>query len=1285
MRPSPVHELDGKAEGLQVVGMSVTPRCVDACRKLLADLPADCGMAVIVQLSGDVADLPLADAAKFAARPVADGVPIETNSLYVIPAGDCFSIDQHAFRRSPVPGPDGSGAENALACSLAEFGPCAAWILLPGVLPEDGSALQAIKDNGGITLLAVDQGGDNGRRSDLAPVSDVVLPVEALPGALVRIANRSRGIHGGKAGAMPSRLPAVLDLLRTTTAHDFGLYEQAALLRGVGRRMAIAACDEDAADDYLDQLRRDGKELRLLATELLANRSCFFADPQASAFLAEHVIPELVREQAPGTPIRLWISGCGTGEAAFTLAILFLEEIAASGRDVGLEVFASDTDVEALACARRGFYPDSIDADVSEERLDRFFVKRAGGYRIAPALRGAVTFATHDLLTEPPFSRIDLLSCRHLVGNLRTDVQQNVTSMFHVALREMGILLLRRSDAPVDLKGSFAQISDTASVYRHVRSAQPGELRMDIIRTDSGFHIADAGGHSPAAPTLRIGLADRCRRLAMDCHGPAAVAVDRNNRCVFSMGATDQYLHTSPDRPTTDVLEMTPASVRGKLRSAIREAAERNAHAVVHGTRMDRGGQIRPFSVDVHPIRHQDEDYLLICFVDQSGALPGPVPAAIEPEPAMREMIRDLEGLIDEKNAVIQEVQSVSAHHRSLSEELRVSEEQLQAANRELAALNAKLHDSIRQQKTVASDLQGLLNSMDGGALWLDLDLRIRFFSHPAGSLFSILPGDIGRPLSDLSALAADGTLVEDANAVIRTGAPVEQEVKSQTGAWYARRVTPYLGEDAEMTGVVISFVDITRQKLAVEALEASKRHGDLLNVAKTRFLSHANHELRQPLQTLALLHGLLLTLVKDEAAQKLLHQLDQTLHTVSDMLNALFHINQVDSGIVRAEPRPFCVNSVLDKLQEEFAPRAEAYGVNLRVVPCTLSVKSDPLLLELLLKNLLENAIKHTRHGKVLLGCRRDNDMLCVEIVDAGDGLSDADLRTIVEERGPLQEIKFDQPDQDFIGLSMAKRLAELLGHRIRVRARSGSIYSVDVMVPSIGAGAAKRGAREKAGTAPAQAVAKSRSLGATRSPDKIKDAVVYVVDDDKLVRSSLRTILEDYGLSVETYASAEAFLASYRAGGKSCLLLDAHLPGMSGVELLHRLDDPGRPPTIMITGRSDVLLAVQAMKAGAVDFVEKPIGRVDLIARLERALDQSRDIIRLPAGQEGASSRLSTLTPRQKQIMTLILDGHPSKLIAVKLGISQRTVESHRATIMNKTGSKSVAALARLVLATN
>ncbi len=735
------------------------------------------------------------------------------------------------------------------------------------------------------------------------------------------------------------------------------------------------------------------------------------------------------------------------------------------------------------------------------------------------------------------------------------------------------------------------------------------------------------------------------------------------------------------------------------------------------------------------------------------------------------------------------------------------SREELQRSNDELSALNGRLQETLARQSTTADDLKNVLYSADLATLFLDRDLRIRFFTPATALLFDILPSDVGRHLSEVRSLGFESTASEDANVVLNGLVAIEGEIEAG-GAWFVRRILPYRARDGSVEGVVVTYADITERKQAARALEAAKQAAEQANLVKSRFLAVASHDLRQPLQALSLLQGLLAKVVEGDRAKALVSRLAETLGAMSDMLNTLLDINQIESGVLRVERIAFPISDLLERLKAEFSHQAKAQGLDLRSVKSSLWVDSDPRLVEQMIRNLLANALKYTKRGTVLLGCRRRGGTIRIEIWDTGVGLAEEQLEAIFEEYHQVENPARLRSEGLGLGLSIVRRLGDLLQHPVGVFSRPGrgSVFSIDVarsehhltqpaatLAPAFNAAEPNRktGAillveddpdirdllQQLLETEGHNVVAAANGLtaldrlahGSVR-PDIVladfnlpgglngldlatrvrgaldqqvavailtgdisavtlrdiardncvhlskpinllelnrliqgflvaggsvgeaqsaalatfQDGRVYVVDDDRRVREAICSVLEDAELTPEPFSCAEDFLEAYRPGGDACLLVDANLPGIGGLELLRRLAASGRElPAMMVTGRGDIAMAVEAMKAGAMEFIEKPIARLDLLAAVTRALDRARDATSTSAWHAKAVTQIATLTGRQRQIMDLVLAGHPSKNIAADLGISQRTVENHRASIMKRTGVKSLPALARLAVA--
>jgi len=1432
-----------RLENFPVVGIGASAGGLEACTKLLSGLASGVGMAFILVQHLDpthesmMAEL-LAYHTSMTVEQAVDGMQLRCNHLYIIPPGAYLAVSNGILRLSEPAARHGARLPfDFLLRSLAqEYGERAVCVILSGTGADGSLGLKAVKEKDGLVIAQdpSDAAFDGMPRNAIQTGAvDLVLPLAGIPDALVKFHRRmtlTRAAVPGQGSLAPNWLSEIVELLRKKTAYDFRPYKQGTLRRRIERRMAMASIETDDIARYIDVLRSDKKEFDRLAADLLINVTSFFRDPAVFDVLSEKIIPDVVRNHSVDQPLRIWIAGCSTGEETYSLAMLFREQITAAKKEIKLQIFASDIDSEAVATAREGLYPETIATEVSPARLARFFSKDDHGYRILPELRATIVFAVQDVLADPPFSRLDFISCRNLLIYLRPEAQEKVISFFHFALREGGILLLGSAEAISGSKGRFGIISKAERIFRHIGRAYPGEVGF-LAGGGEGTRLLPRVPDSQT-PSRQAALAEGCRRLIIETYAPAAVLINRRLEWLYSLGPTDRYLRVPRGHASFDLLAMVRPNMRVKLRAAIQQAMVEKARIVVPGGHMDHEGKRHSFEIGVEATVIDGEDLLLVCFIDAPASshaadrkttlsdhehvseLEQQLEAT---EAELHAAIQSLETSNEEQKAINEEARSVNEEYQSTNEELLTSKEELQSMNEELTALNGQLQETLERQRTTGSDLQNILYSTDVATIFLDLDLNIRFFTPATKALFSIIATDIGRPLADLNSLADDGVLLADARTVLQGLAPIEHEVQARDGRWYIRRILPYRAQDDGVEGVVITFVDTTERKLAADALEAAKRDAQQANLAKSRFLAAASHDLRQPLQALSLMRGVLARKIREdkkEEALALVGRLDETAAAMSSMLNVLLDINQLEAGTVHPEFVNFPIAGLLERLRDEFNYHAKAQNLALRVVPCRLSVYSDPRLLEQMIRNLLSNALKYTRRGKVLLGCRRRRGMLSIEVCDTGVGIAEQDLQAIFDEYHQLDNAARERSRGLGLGLSIVQRLAILLGHPVHVRSQpgKGSVFSIDVMLPpnidgprdghashmssvssdgasrhagailviedeaelrelleivlkedghfpvSAADGAAALALLDHDGVAPdlilvdynlpngmdgltvatkirerlhrripvvvltgdistetlrriasRDCVQLNKPVKATDVTDTIQrvlpvsqygshpplggrtlpvrdidTSVIFVIDDDSCVREGIRELLEADGRSVEDFASGEDFLKAYRPGQEGCLLIDAYLPGISGIELLQRLHyEDWRLPAIMITGNSDVPMAVQAMKAGASDFIEKPIGREDLLAGVSRALDQAHDAAKLSAWRRVATEHIASLTPRQHQIMGMVLAGHPSKNIAADLNISQRTVENHRASIMRKTGTKSLPALARLALA--
>ena len=720
------------ADGFPVVGLGASAGGLDAFRRLLAVLPAGTGMAFILIQHLDpthasmMVDL-LAGHTPLTVQQATDGMPLEPEHVYLIPPGTYLSIRAGALRLSqPLERHGARLPFDFFLRSLAdELGERAICVILSGTGGDGSLGLKAVKAKGGLVIAQEPSEAEYDgmpRSAIMTGAVDLVLQVAEIPQILAKYAGR-KGLPPDD--HPPDRLAEITDLVHTKTSHDFALYKPGTLSRRIERRMVLAGVEDSGR--YLDLLRQNPAELELLAKDLLINVTSFFRDPKAFELLAEEVIPDLVRRNPTDRPLRIWVAGCSTGEETYSLAMLFIEAITAAQRNIKLQVFASDVDEDAVALAREGRYPESIAADVSPPRLARFFTQEEHGHRVGPELRGVVVFTVQDVLADPPFSRLDLISCRNLLIYLRPEAQQKVLLLFHFALSEGGILVLGGSETVGSLDDRFEPISKTQRIYRQIGRSRPGEVTFPI-GAGVGARAIWPGATRPAA-VRGISARDLTHQALIETYAPASVLVDRKCECLYYSGPTDRYLQVAAGEPSRDLLAMARQGLRTKLRAVVQQASRDHAHATATGAETSYGGSAVAVRIEVHPVQRDGEELLLVSFFEEPAHQPradrpaeptDDVSRVAELERELEATRKELESAIhnleianEEQKTINQEAMSANEEFQSTNEELMTSREELQSLNEELTALNSQLQETLEHQRGTSNDLQNI-----SGQLW---------------------------------------------------------------------------------------------------------------------------------------------------------------------------------------------------------------------------------------------------------------------------------------------------------------------------------------------------------------------------------------------------------------------------------------------------------------------------------------------------------------------------------------------------------------------------------------
>jgi two-component system CheB/CheR fusion protein len=766
-------------------------------------------------------------------RQIQDGDRVEPAHVYVIPPNRYLKITRGTLHLEPsvvrpaIPLP----IDHFMRSLADDQQTLAAGIVLTGADHDGTIGLKEIKAAGGLTIAQEPSTAQHAGMpmSALEAGPDWVLPIEQIPRALIDyVEHRTPAVvpppvsssSSSEDGEVP--LQEIFEVLRSRTGREFRGYRPGMLLRRIGRRMALNRLTH--VREYLERLRESPEEANALSKDFLIGVTSFFRDPEAWETLDAHVVQPLLKEKPPDAVLRVWSAGCATGEEAYSVAMLLLDRINDTGRPMKLQVFASDIDGEALQVGRAGVYSSNVEVTIPIDRLRRFFRKNGNVYEVRKDLRDAVLFSPQNVLSDPPFSRLDLIVCRNLLIYLEPHLQHGVLELFHFALNPGGTLFLGKSET-LGLQGpQFEPVIKPWRIYRSI--GQVGSVPRDLPLRAEAPAFAFRGVPRETRPA---DLGQLTRELLLDRHAPAAVLVNREYQVLYFYGRTGEYLAQPTGEPNWDLPSLARGEIGPKLRAALYQAVS-DGRKVSIECRIKRGTGRSLIGIDVEPVN----GLLLVTFADRQSAEP-PAPAeAVRPlddAAAMRQLeeelrvtrsdlqsaINDLESLNEELRVSNEEALSMNEELQSSNEELQTSKEELQSLNEELVTVNTQLEDKVRELEHTADDLGNLLSSTHIPTLFLDRQFRIQRFTKAATHLFKLIPSDLNRPLGDITSRLADGALQTEARRVLDSLAPDEREVESDSGEWYLRRILPYRTADDRIDGVVVTFTDISALRRATE------------------------------------------------------------------------------------------------------------------------------------------------------------------------------------------------------------------------------------------------------------------------------------------------------------------------------------------------------------------------------------------------------------------------------------------------------------------------------------
>jgi two-component system CheB/CheR fusion protein len=851
--------------GFPIVGLGASAGGLEAFELFFRNVPVDNGMAFVLvsHLDPSHASILTEILQRSTSMPVVeaqDEMQVMPNHVYVIPPNRDMTIFHGALQLSvPIVQRGLRMPIDVFLRSLAEDqSEKSNGIILSGTGTDGTLGLRAILGAGGLTLAQE----PTSAKFDGMPVSAIqagyvthILPVEKMPEALLSGLHSLTVLPPASPPLGISGINRILMQLRTNSGHDFSLYKKSTITRRIQRRMLQIGVED--TEGYIRHMKTHPSEVTSLFKELLINVTNFFRDPEAFVLLKQEILPALLIDKPADYVFRVWVAGCATGEEAYSIAMVLRELMDENHFQFKVQLYATDLADDIVTIARAGFYTPNITQDVSPERLHRFFLKEDGGFRVKKDLREMLVFAVQNVVKDPPFTKLDLLSCRNLMIYLEPELQNRLIPAFHYALKPGGVLFLSPSESIGNHTELFSSLNRKWKFFR----AAPTSVSTRAMLTSNLNWTTERAYKAPdevIKNAKEINLADLTRRMLLQFYAPASVVTDLSGNILYIYGETGNYLRPAPGQASLNMVDMAREGLQLELRTAISTASQVKPTTLSRELLVKTNGEFHPVQLSVRPLSNPNgaQDLLLVSFQEVTQ------PAADKPVRSKRSSktteLRHIEELefelgytkenlqatIEEQYAsneelkcTNEEMQSTNEELQSTNEELETSKEELQSINEELITVNSELHAKIIQLADMQNDMKNLLDNIHVGTIFLDIYLNIRRFTREVTQIYRLVTTDVGRGLDDIKSELVDGDLLNDARAVLDNLVPIEREVKTLGGCCYLARIQPYRTLENVIDGVVMTFTDLTERIRYISTQEAKLMAEGIVNTVREPLL----------------------------------------------------------------------------------------------------------------------------------------------------------------------------------------------------------------------------------------------------------------------------------------------------------------------------------------------------------------------------------------------------------------------------------------------------------------
>ncbi len=1049
----PMQSSKDSGNGPVVVGVGASAGGLEALMHLLDALPRHANVAVIVvqhlephhrsrlaELLGKNSPMPVQEATQ--------GTRVEANHVYVIPPNADLAIKDgrlSILKRSE--GQSRLAVIDKFFASLAlQVGTRAMGVILSGTGSDGAAGLKEIKEAGGITFAQEPESAAYRGMPDAAVragVVDFILRPAEIATEIVQLLKHpyvapANTLDEQMEQDIPN-LEKVHILLRNATGVDFGDYKSSTFKRRLLRRMAL----HDVRDlgTYIEQLRADPQELRALYSDALISVTSFFREPQTFQVLKDQILPKLAKSRDKS--LRIWVAGCSTGEEVYSMAITVLEALGEDAATRTIQFFATDINEANVTAARQGFYKDSATNNIPDALLRRYFTQTGDGYQVSKRIRDMCVFSTHNVYRDPPFSNVDIVSCRNVLIYFRQEAQKRALTAFHYALRNTGTLVLGSSESTGQLSEYFTQSDTHTPIYARKDKALPLSYAIFRAPIENGRRPVR---NVPVPEKNEASLRQRINQALLGHYVPPGVVADRLGEVIEFIGHTREFLEPAPGRATLNVFRMARPGLELDVRAVVMQA--QNEHTRAHRrVRWKQPDGITIVEIECIPLTDMDGEEMFAITFHRASDAPTNATADVTPsqtstldalEEELEQTREQLQSTVEQYETTTEELRtsneealSINEELQSTNEELQTTAEELQSANEELSTLNEELSNRNTELSRVNSDLENLLSSVRFPIVFLGSDLCIRRFTPAAQKALSLIGSDVGRPIGDLRLRLGVDSLDDLIQGVIDNVQPVEREVRVGDG-WSLLRIHPYRTNDNRIDGAVVVVIDITDLKRTRDELEQSNH--DL-----QQFAAFTSHELRAPLRNAKLYLGMVdreLAANQVEKARQELATTAESLDRMMRLINALLNFSEVSASKA---------NTTTVNLERAVGAATAMLGIDndpskgkVMVASPLPAVWADDALLGIVFNNLLSNAMHHSPEAPVVsIQAERHDDMVEVSVKDDGPGLQGIDPTTVFD----LFNRGNSEGDGVGLGLAVTRRIVEAHGGTIRVEpSKSGT-----------------------------------------------------------------------------------------------------------------------------------------------------------------------------------------------------------------------------------------------------